>query len=171
MESAFADPGSSAKPCKTGTRSSAARLSATMAIRGRAEAFCSRTRSRALAVGVSPETLIRPVPSLIWEATPEKAGNFSTSAKSSRTNGRAIALSFYQRALVPRFKGFPARRALGWSLPSVLILDRRKTEIRLLRLFFLRIIYEDRLFLALCTDSLQFPRRANPAKTIKAREF
>ena len=57
-------------------------------------AFCSRTSSNAFAVGISPDTLMRPVPSLIWEATREKAGNFSTSAKSSRTNGRAIALLF-----------------------------------------------------------------------------
>src|SRR5207245_3931189 len=56
--------------------------------------FCSKTSSSALAVGVNPETLIRPVPSFRWEATRAKAGNFSTSVKRSRTNGRTIAFLF-----------------------------------------------------------------------------
>ena len=41
--------------------------------------------------GTSPETRIRPVPSFRWEATREKAGNFSTSVKRSRTKGRTIS--------------------------------------------------------------------------------
>ncbi len=91
-ESGSAAPVSSQKACSTGTRSSAARLSGTTIIRGRPTAFCRRTRSKALAVGTSPETRIRSARSLRWEATREKAGNFSTSAKRSRTKGRTIAI-------------------------------------------------------------------------------
>jgi hypothetical protein len=50
-----------------------------------------------LAVGVKPETRIRPVLSFRWEAARVNGGNFSTSAKRSRTNGRTIASSFYQQ--------------------------------------------------------------------------
>ena len=90
-ESGSAAPVSSQKACSTGTQLFGRRLSATTTMSGRPAAFCSRTSSSALAVGVSPETRIRPAPSLRWEATREKAGNFSTSVKRSRTNGRTIA--------------------------------------------------------------------------------
>ena len=89
-----AAPVSSQKACSTGTRSSAARLSGTTTISGRPAAFCSKTKSKAFAVGISPETRIRPVPSFRWEATREKAGNFSTSVKRSRTKGRTMHLDF-----------------------------------------------------------------------------
>ena len=93
-ESGSAAPVSSQKACSTGTRSSAARLSATTIINGRPADFCSRTKSKAFAVGISPETRIRPVPSLRWEATREKAGSFSTSVKRSRTKGRTMQSRF-----------------------------------------------------------------------------
>src|SRR5690349_13326314 len=80
-----------------GSRSSAARLSATVIMTGRPAALCSRTNISALAVGVSPETRNRPVPSFRWEAARRYWGNFSTSAKRSRTNGRTIAFLFYQQ--------------------------------------------------------------------------
>src|SRR5205807_9174174 len=72
------------------------RLSEPTRISGRSAALCSKTSSRALAVGVNSETLIRPVPSFRWESTRAKAGNFSTSVKRSRTNGRTIAFLFEQ---------------------------------------------------------------------------
>ena len=86
-------PLNSENACSTGTRSSAARLSGTTRLAG-AQRPLQQASSKALAVGVSPETRIRPVPSFRWEATREKAGNFSTSANRSRTNGRTIASSF-----------------------------------------------------------------------------
>src|SRR5581483_6923678 len=46
--------------------------------------------SSALAAGVSPETRIRPAPVRRWGTARAKAGNFSTSANSSRTKGRSI---------------------------------------------------------------------------------
>ncbi len=67
---------------------------ATTTISGRPAAFCSKTKSKAFAVGTSPETRIRPVPSFRWEATREKAGNFSTSVKRSRTKGRTMQIDF-----------------------------------------------------------------------------
>src|SRR6185312_9478266 len=86
------------KDCSRGRTSSAARLSATTSTRGRPPARCSRTVARALAVGVRPETLTRPVPSFRWEAARDRGARFSASAKSSRTKGRTIALLFYQQA-------------------------------------------------------------------------
>src|SRR5208337_2338927 len=50
----------------------------------------------ALPVGVSPDTRTRPAPPLTWVTARAKAEDFSTSAKSSRTNGRIIAYSVYQ---------------------------------------------------------------------------
>src|SRR5512146_2874304 len=86
------------KDCSRGSTSSAARLSATTSTRGRPAARCSSTVARALAVGVRPETLTRPVPSLRWEAARARGARLSASAKISRTKGRTIALLFYQQA-------------------------------------------------------------------------
>src|SRR5271156_5197979 len=85
---------SSQKLRRTGTKSSTARLSLTTKISGRAAARWKSTSSKAFAVGVRPDTPIRPVPSLRWEATRVKAGSFSTSAKSSRTKGRSMQDDF-----------------------------------------------------------------------------
>src|SRR5579872_3467963 len=67
---------------------------------GRPALFCSKTSNKALAGGVSPETLIRPVPSRRWEATRKKAGNFSTSVKRSRTKGNTMQ-RYFNRRFVP----------------------------------------------------------------------
>ena len=115
-DSGSAAPVSSQKACSTGTRSSAARLSGTTMISGRPAAFCSRTKSKAFAVGISPETRIRPVPSFRWEATREKAGNFSTSVKRSRTKGRTMPLDFNR-----------AGGSVGASVPLVQRLARART--------------------------------------------
>src|SRR5437763_6585262 len=60
MVSGSAAPVSSQKACSSGTKSSMLRLSEPTRISGRSAALCSKTSSRALAVGVNPETLIRP---------------------------------------------------------------------------------------------------------------
>jgi hypothetical protein len=58
----------------------------------------NRTTISALAAADSPVTLIRPALSRRWEAARVKAGNRSTSAKISRTNGKSIAIHFNSRA-------------------------------------------------------------------------
>src|SRR5437868_13918023 len=51
-----------------------------------------------LPVEVRPDRRIRPVLSFRWEAARKNAGNFSTSAKSSRTKGRTISPRCYQES-------------------------------------------------------------------------
>ncbi len=85
---------SSQKPRSTGTKSSTARLSFTTTTRGRSAFRRKSTSSKAFAVGDSPETRMRPVPSRRWEATRVKAGSISTSEKSSRTKGRSMLSNF-----------------------------------------------------------------------------
>src|SRR5216684_5497594 len=91
---------SSQNPRRTGTKSSTARLSLTTKMSGRPAERWKSTSSKALAVGVRPETQTRPVPSLRWEATRAKAGSFSTSVKSSRTKGRSMQDYFIRIAVV-----------------------------------------------------------------------
>jgi hypothetical protein len=85
---------SSQNPFRTGMKSSTARLSLTTTSSGRSAMRRRSTSSRAFAVGESPETRMRTVPSLRWEATRVKAGSISTSAKSSRTKGRSMQDDF-----------------------------------------------------------------------------
>src|SRR5580692_2972807 len=84
-----------------GTKSSTARLSFTTTMSGRSARRRQSTSNRALAVGVRPETRVRPVPSRRWEATRAKAESFSTSAKSSRTKGSSMQ-DYFNRSLVER---------------------------------------------------------------------
>ncbi len=79
-------------------------------ISGRSAARRNSTSSKALAVGESPDTRIRPVPSFRWEATREKAGSFSTSAKSSRTKGRSMQGYFSRRLSCEAEHGKTSRR-------------------------------------------------------------
>ncbi len=92
---------SSQKPRSTGTKSSMPRLSLTTTMSGRSAARRNSTRSKALAVGDSPETRIRPVPSFRWEATRANPGSSSTSVKSSRTKGRSMHLDFIRNEPTP----------------------------------------------------------------------
>jgi hypothetical protein len=62
----------------------------TTTMNGRPERCWRRTVMRALAAGLRPDTLIRPVLSRRWEDARRKAGSRSTSAKISRTNGRSM---------------------------------------------------------------------------------
>src|SRR5208282_2961233 len=93
-ESGSAAPVNSQNARSTGSNSSAARLSATTSTNGRSTARRNKTTISALEDADSPVTLIRPALSRRWEATRLKAGNSSTSAKSSRTNGKSIHVYF-----------------------------------------------------------------------------
>src|ERR1700735_481666 len=108
--------GSSLKLRRTGSKSSAARLSLTTKISGRPAARWKRTSIKAFAVGVRPETRMRPVPSLRWEATRAKAGSFSTSTKSSRTKGRSMQNYFSRRTGV--MVSAERRDRASWALPD-----------------------------------------------------
>src|SRR5437016_3346884 len=98
-------PVSSQKACTTGNSASAARLSLTITISGAEAVRCRNGIRRDLAVGTRPDRRIRPAEEidsplrcLRYAAACWNPVLFSTSARTSRTNGR-ITLSILTRLL------------------------------------------------------------------------
>jgi hypothetical protein len=102
-------------------------LSETTNTNGRSTVRRNKTMMRALAAAERPVTLIRPALSRRWEAARVKAGNCSTSAKSSRTNGKSIlfnstsqqnwVLAEWSDGLLARLPGGDARRSIYMIQP------------------------------------------------------